>query len=430
MNTLAAHELMISSSKLAGELRVPPSKSHTHRALLFAMLGQGVSRIHNVLDSPDCFAMMQAISLFGAKIKQQDHMLEIEGQFHAASDIIDAGNSGQVLRFVGAISALLPSYTMITGDGSIRMRRPIKPLLSALRQLGGLAESARGDGCAPITVRGSIRPGTCSLNGEDSQPVSAMLMATSFLDGPSEIFVENPGETPWIDLTLSWIARFGGSIQHYHYQKFYVKGGLHYSGFTYTVPGDFSTAAFPIAAALITHSSLRLKGLDRGDVQGDKELVAIFQKMGGRIYWEGDDLLIEPSDLKGLFIDVNACIDALPILAVIGCFAEGSTTLYNGKIARYKESDRIASICGELTKMGANIEEQSDGLTVQTSDLKGCEVESHRDHRIALSLAVAAMGAKGTTIIKGADCIAKTYGTFAEDFQKLGASLELDFVRI
>lgn len=421
---------IIKPSKLSGKLKIPPSKSHSQRALLFAMLGQGVSRIENLLDSPDCMAMQDALLQFGTKMQKRGPILEIEGNFRPSTDIIDAGNSGQVLRFLGAMSALLPSYTTITGDASIRTRRPIKPLLGALRQLGALAESARGDGYAPITVRGPMRSGKCRLDGTDSQPVSALLMATSFLEGPTEITIENPGETPWIDLTLDWLRRMGAVVENKNYEQYRVKGGLSYSGFSYAVPGDFSTAAFPIAASLITKSMLEIEGLDPDDVQGDKELIDVLKKMGARISWEGKTLLVEPSTLHGLYIDINKCIDALPILAVIGCFAEGETTLYNGAIAREKESDRISTMCLELKKMGANIEEHPDGLTVKTSKLSGATLEGHRDHRVALALSVAALGATNPSTLCNPNCAAKTYPTFAKDFSKIGAEIELDLVRV
>ncbi|NGX37795.1 MAG: 3-phosphoshikimate 1-carboxyvinyltransferase [Chlamydiae bacterium] len=425
MNNFAIHP-----SKLSGKLVIPPSKSHSLRAIVFAMLGQGITRIDNVLSSTDCDALLQAISIFGANVQRQGNRLEIEGHFGPARDIIDAGNSGQILRFTGALAALLPSYTEITGDVSVRTRRPIKPLLGALRDLGAIAESARGDGHAPILIRGPIHPGTCRLNGEDSQPVSALLIATSFLDSTTDIFVENPGELPWINLTLDWLKRLGASISHHAHCHYQVKGGLSYSGITYTVPGDFSTAAFPIAAALITQSKLAIEGLDPDDVQGDKMFIDILVQMGAHIHWDEKTLVIEPSELKGKTIDVNACIDALPILAVIGCFAQGSTTIQNGAIARFKESDRISTICGELKKMGADITEHPDGFTVNHSKLKAATLNAHRDHRIALSLSVAALAAEGTSIVEDAECIAKTYPSFIEDFQKCGAQIELDLVRV
>lgn len=423
--------LLIRPSQLSGHLKVPPSKSHTHRAILFSLLGSGISHVRNFLSSPDSEAMLQAISQMGAEIEQEKDVLKIKGGLCPAQNVIDAKNSGLVLRLIAAIGALLPTYTLITGDESIRQRRPIEPLLAALKQLGALADTALGNGFAPLIIKGPIHPGKCCLSGEDSQPVSALLIATSFLDGPSEIFVENPGEKPWIDLTLAWVRRLGGVIEHQNYTHYRVKGGLVYSGFDYTVPADFSTAAFPLGAALLTRSALTLHGLDPQDVQGDKVLIEILQKMGAKISWLGNRLVIEPTEhLVGQSIDLDSCIDALPILAVIGCFAKGTTTLYNGAIARKKESDRIATMAYELKKMGAHIEERPDGLIIQESSLKGAPLFAHQDHRVALSLSVAALSAKGSSVLSGTEGIAKTYPTFIEDFKQIGASIELDSIRV
>lgn len=426
MSNLPPSAFSIAPSKLEGELHIPPSKSHTLRAILFALMSEGTSTIHNILPSPDTESMLEAVTKLGAKISRVENTVTISGHIQPHADLIDAGGSGIVLRFIAALCALLPSYMTITGDHALRSRRPIKPLIHALRHLGGLAESINGNGHAPILIRGPIHSGHCHLDGEDSQPVSALLIACSFLQGPTEITVENPGETPWIDLTLKWLRKFGAIITHENYRKYSIQGNLSYPGFSYTVPGDYSSAAFPIAAALITKSTLRLKGLAEDDVQGDKKLIDILQKMGARIRFKKDFLLVEPSHLHGLYIDINHCIDALPILAVIGCYAEGITTLYNGAIARKKESDRIAAICTQLKKMGAKIKEFPDGLTVEHSPLCGTVLDSHLDHRIALAIAVAALGATGPSTIERANCIEKTYPHFIEEFQKLGAAFELD----
>lgn len=425
MNSFTVHP-----SPLSGTLSIPPSKSHSQRALYFAMKGQGTSQIENLLNSPDCHAMIRAIEQFGATCTWQDTTLVVQGGFYPAEGPIDAENSGQILRFLGALAALLPSYTEITGDVSIRKFRPIKPLLSALRQLGALSESICGDGFAPIRIKGPIHPGTCKLDGTDSQPVSALLMALSFLEGPSEIEVTNPGETPWIDLTLDWLRRLGAKVHHEEYRRYFVQGGLHYKGFAYTVPGDFSSAAYPLVAALITQSSLTLEGLDPTDIQGDRKILDLILQMGGKLYWDKKTLQIEPSSLCGIEIDINTCIDALPIFAVLGCFAKGTTRLYNGAIARKKESDRILAIATELRKMGGQIEEREDGLLIHQSPLQGATLCSHRDHRIALSLAVAALGAKTPSTIEGIEWIAKSYPTFVKDMQMIGAQFELDLVRV
>ena len=421
--------LRILPSKGKGEISVPPSKSQTIRAILFGMLSSGKATVDNFLPSPDTEAMLKAASLFGARIQRRGKMLFIEGGFGPAQDVIDAGNSGLILRFVGGISGLLPTYTVLTGDQSIRENRPVAPLLDGLAQLGALAKSSRLDGRAPIVIKGPIRPGKIKIDGRDSQPVSALLIATSLLNGPSEITVENPGEKPWVALTLHWLEKFGAKISHDDFCHYHVAGGLNIPDFHYTVPGDFSTAAFPIAAALVTGSSLKITNLDFNDPQGDKQLIEIVQEMGGRVK-RSDTLEISGGPLMGIKIDVNSCIDALPILAVLGCFASGVTELYGGAIVRSKESDRIAAIVSELKKMGAQIEEREDGLIVKKSQLHGAKVSSNGDHRIALALSVAALGAIGPTEIEGAQCISKTYPQFVADFIRIGADFELDTVWI
>ena len=346
------------------------------------------------------------------------------------ADQILSGITGKEREYFPITCRDIPFDSVSIPGQLIQPNGPVKPLLSALRQLGALAESACGDGHAPVTICGPIKPGICRLEGQDSQPVSGLLMATSFLDGPSEIFVDDPGETPWIDLTLDWLKRMGASVTHQDYRHYQVKGGLSYSGFHYTVPGDFSSSAYPMAAALITNCPLTLTGLSQHDVQGDRILLDIAKEMGAKISWKEGDLHIEPGELKGIDIDVNSCIDALPILATLGCYASGTTRLYNGAIARKKESDRISAIARELKKLGAQIEEFEDGLLITQSSLKGATVTSHRDHRIALSLAIAAMGANGPTTIEGTEWIDKSYPTFADDMNAIGAKIELDLVRV
>ena len=398
-------------------LRVPPSKSHTMRALIFALMAQGTSVVRGALASPDTEAMLAAIKQLGARVKQCSGYVEIEGTggaFAQPDAVIDAGNSGQVLRFVGALVALSPHHTVLTGDASVRNRRPVVPLLDGLSQLGAHASAMRETGHAPIAIQGPIAPGRVVIDGADSQPVSALLMATSFLPGPTEIEVRNPGETSWVGLTLHWLKRFGILIEHENYTHYKVPGGATIAPFECTVPGDFSSAAYPLIAALITRSELTLQGLDFSDAQGDKHLIEILQAMGDDIAIDAQEhsVTVRPSKLCGCKIDVNPVIDALPILAVVGCFAEGKTELTGAAVARLKESDRIHTIATELKKMGAHIEERDEGLLIENSPLVGAELFSHHDHRIALSLAVAALGAKGTNTIEEIDCIAKSYPTF------------------
>ncbi len=420
----------IQPGPLKGKIEVPSSKSHTLRAILFGLMGKGKTTIHNYLPSPDTTAMIEAVKQIGAIVKIHPSYLEIKGvsgKPKGPENIIDAGNSGQVLRFVGALASLIKSYTVITGDVSIRNNRPVKPLLEGLNGLGIFAKSMRLNGFAPILIKGVMEGGKTCLEGSDSQPVSGLLIASSFAKGKTEIQVDNPGEKPWIDLTLHWLSKLGLSCRHTHHTHYEIAGHGHYEGFNYTVPGDFSSLAYPLVAALITRSELTIENVDIHDIQGDKKVIDILIQMGAKISIDEKNRLLHVhsnSYLRGICIDINVCIDAITILAVVGCYAEGKTEIYNGAIARKKESDRIHAIASELKKMGADIKEKEDGLVIFPSNLQGARLKSYQDHRIAMSLSVASLGAKNTSLIEGVECIKKTYPHFAHDFQKIGVDLK------
>jgi len=420
----------VKKSSLKGEIQIPSSKSHTLRAILFASLAEGKSIIYCYLPSSDTFSMIKACRLMGAIIDVFDDRLEIEGiagNISSFEDVIDSGNSGIVFRFFTAIGALTKHPVVITGDHSIRHSRPIQPLLQALSQLAVSTKTMRGDDGAPVIVEGPIKSGKASLDGSDSQPVSALIIASAFAEGPIEITVKNPGEKPWILLTLDWLDRLNipyKRIDFHHYQLF---GNAHYKGFEYVVPGDFSSAAFPIVAALVTQSELEIKNIDIHDIQGDKALIDVLQKMGANIEIDEKKKALnikKGKRLSGISVDINDFVDALPILAVTACFAEGNTLIYNGAIAKQKECNRIDAISKELQKMGANIHETADGLLIKNGPLKGAIVHSHHDHRIAMSLSVAALGAIGETVVSDIDCVNKTFPSFVSDFQKLGAVVD------
>lgn len=423
---------IIKSSLLKGELTIPSSKSHTMRAILFAALAKGRSVIRNYLPSSDTNAMIEACRLFGAQLSVNPNANEIEinglnGSIQHASDVIHAGNSGIILRFCSAVGALSSLPVVITGDYSIRHQRPMQILLDGLNQLGVLASSMRGDGFAPVIIQGPIRSSKVEITGEDSQFVSALLIAAAFAKRPIELKVKNPGEKPWVALTLAWFDQLGIYYTNDEYSCYCLDGQASYEGFNYSVPGDFSSAAFPIAAALVTRSELTLRNLDMNDVQGDKEVISAFQKMGALIEYDPDTQILHVKKqiaLVGVELDINNYVDAVTILAVVACYAEGTTYLKNAATARQKECDRLHCITQELKKMGADITEREDGLVIRKSPLKGAHLNSHGDHRLAMSLAVAGLNALGETKIEHAECVAKTFPSFVKDFKDLGANIE------
>lgn len=422
-------KFIVNPSTLSGSITIPPSKSHTMRAILFASLAQGVSHVQQYLSSPDTDAMINACRQLGAAIEVSPSVLTIrgvEGQPKIPPNIIDAGNSGQVLRFMASIAALTSGYTILTGDESIRYSRPMQPLLDGLNQLGAMAVSTKNDGRAPIIVKGPIQAGHVEISGEDSQPVSALLMAAAFLPGKTTLKINNPGEKPWVELTLDWFRRLGIQYECNNYNSYIVYGSACYQGFDYTVPGDFSSAAFPIIAALITDSEITLENIDMSDIQGDKAIIPALEKMGAVFEYDQNKkmLHIRKSVLLGGELNINDYIDAVAILAVLGCFTREGLKITGAEIAQYKESNRLIAMAEELKKMGADVTVLKDGLHIQPSVLKGALVKSYDDHRIAMSLAVAAFSSQGESIISDACCVAKSFPDFVKNMQNLNSNIQ------
>lgn len=414
---------------VSGEISIPSSKSQTLRSILFAALADGKSFIRSPLESLDSFAMIKACKSLGASIKLLGNDLEIEGvkgNISFTEDVIDAGNSGLILRFISAIAALGNQPVVITGDHSIQHQRPMGVMLQALQQLGVRAESTKKNGFAPVIIQGPFRGGSAIISGQDSQPISALLMAGALCAEGLSLEVTEPGEKPWIDMTLQWLCNLGVQVKQRDYCSYQIRGGAVWSGFDYKVPGDWSSAAFPIAAALITNSSLTINNINSDDPQGDKKIIEILRKMNANIELQETKLHISSGQsLKGIEIDINDCIDAITILSVIACYASGTTRIKNAAVARNKECNRISCITSELKKMGANIQETEDGVVVTGTPLHGEKVQSYHDHRMAMSLAIAGLGASSPTVIHDADCVSKTYDSFSDDMKAIGADLEV-----
>jgi 3-phosphoshikimate 1-carboxyvinyltransferase len=415
------------SEGMRGAVRIPPSKSHTMRAAIFAMLARGESRIQRPLSSPDSDACLRACEMFGATVARDAgewRIMGTDGSPRTPPEPIDVGNSGIALRFLCAIAAGCSGQTTITGDESVRKNRPMEPTVQMINDLGGMARCALGNGRAPVIVSGPLRGGETHIDGSDSQHVSAALIASLLAKEQVDIRVRNPGELPWVEMTLTWLRRFGLAYSREGYSRYTLPGKQRIEAFTIRIPGDVSSAAFPLAAGLLTRGArITLEGMEADETQGDSALFDILKGMGAAIREGSGETTVESSELTGREIDVGACIDAVPILAVIGCAAHGTTTLTNAAVARKKESDRLAAMAAELGKMGGAIDAGPATLRIRKSRLRGAAVHAHGDHRVALALCVAGMLADGTTVIDGAECIAKTFADFPERMRTLGAHI-------
>jgi len=420
-------DLIVKPSRLAGSVAIPGSKSHTIRAVAISALAAGRSTVRAALSSADTEAAVNVYRALGARIEQVDDIWSIEGfagRPEVKADQVDVRNSGTTLRIAAGSAALLPEESItFTGDAQIQ-RRPIGPLLQSLNDLGARAVSVNENGCAPITITGRLSGGRTSIEAVTSQYLSSLLINTPLADGDTEIDVPLLHEKPYVYITLDWLERGGITLERDELRSFRIPGGQSYKPLDVRVPADFSSATFFLAAGVLGENEILVQGLDMNDTQGDKAVVGYLKDMGADLTISDEGIRVRPGDLRGCELDLNATPDALPMMAVVGCFALGRTSLVNVPQARFKETDRIAVMREELGKMGAKITELPDGLVIEQSKLHGAHVEGHDDHRVVMSLAVAGSAVSGETWISSAEAINVTYPAFVDSMRALGGTLE------
>ena len=426
---------VVSTLSINGEVTMPRSKTHSFRALVLASLADGISIVRQPKLSNDWLESVRAMRLYGAKINEiENNVFQVEGVAgnpQTPSDIINVNNSGTMLFFIAGVAAACPGISIITGDESIRTLRKIsKNLFQPFGELGVEIISTKGDGMAPLVIKGKVNGGVAHMDGTGCQPVFSVLVASALSSKPVEIFVTNPGETAYIDLLLFWFTKVGIRFEnvgntHTHY---IFSGNTPPKAFDTVIPLEWSAPAYPLLAALLLRNSkITVNGMDFSDPYGDKFVIDILQKMGGDIT-SGDSLTARSSTLHGVEVDMNKLPDQVPTIAVAACFAIGKTIIKNALTARWKECDRISALCSELNKMGAHIEEKKDGLVIAGDEGKGihgASVNGHMDHRMVLSLAVAGLAAHGTTVISDALMLEKSFETFIPDMMRAGANFEL-----
>ena len=252
-----------------------------------------------------------------------------------------------------------------------------------------------------------------------------LLIAATLADAPTELVVRNPGEKPWVGVTLHWLDRCGVEYSNENFERFRVRGRSLWDAFDVQIPLDWSAALYPIVAAVLTpDSEVRAGGMDFGDPQGDKEVINVLREMGADIQIADGEVIARSSSLAGREIDCNDFVDQFTLLAVVGTQAQGETVLTKAEVCRHKECDRIAAICGALKAMGADVEERPDGLAVRNSALRGARLDSRADHRLVMTLAVAGLLAEGDTTITSAECVKKTFPDFVAQMQGLGCDMQ------
>ncbi len=423
-------QLVSRRSRLRGSVLIPASKSHTIRAVAIAALAEGQSLIRNPLFSGDSEAAVRCYRALGAEIDtSQENVWKVTGvggRIVPPQETIDVLNSGTTLRIAMGSAALAEPgrSTTFTGDDQIQTR-PVGPLMDALQDLGAKCVSLKGNGKAPVQVRGGLKGGHTSIEAKTSQYLSSLLMCTPLAPKDSEIDVTLLNEPGYAQMTLDWLDKQGIVHENDRMRRFHIKGGQRYQAYHLPVPADFSSATFFLCAGALFGDRVTLRGLDFADSQPDKAVVDYLRAMGADIAVDSDGITVRAGSLKGVEIDMNATPDALPAVAVTAAYAEGTTRLVNVPQARVKETDRIACMAQELAKRGARVEELPDGLVVHHSKLKAARLDGRGDHRIVMALSLAAMGLNEPCTIDTAEAIAVTFPEFVNLMRSIGADMKL-----
>lgn len=393
---------------ISGKIEAPSSKSYTHRVIFSGLLANGDTTFQNPLICDDTKASLESVKNFGAEadwgIIRSDGMVK--------PSVIDAKESGTTSRLTIAIAALADGRSKIDGDEGLR-KRPMKPLLDALETMDINVKS--NEGKLPVVIRGgNFNRNEVEISGNiSSQFVTALL----FMGTKIGLRIKVTGELvskPYVEMSLDVLRKACVDIEKED-NSYIVKKGINPTDFH--VPGDYSSASFLLAAGAI-FGKITVKNLKKNSAQADRKIVDILKKIGADVTLKEDKVNVVKDELNGIKLDCSNFPDLFPILTVLGIFSEGETII-TGKQLRFKESDRIRSMVDNLKRMGAEIDEFEKGVVVRKSNLKGAEIDPKGDHRIAMAMSIAALGADGYSIIKEEDCVSKSYPRFFDDLKEV-----------
>ncbi|MFW9786040.1 MAG: 3-phosphoshikimate 1-carboxyvinyltransferase [Candidatus Thorarchaeota archaeon] len=421
---------IVQQTELRGSIRAPPSKSYTHRAIVCGLLSKNQTQISNPLFCEDTQASLRLSRMMGAQITNQEDLLVTGPEtLVAPTSEMDCGGSGTTIRLYTALAALTNGPCVLTGDQSLQAR-PMTDLLHALDQLGIKATSIRNDGKPPVEVIGKgLSGGKVRIRGDiSSQYISGLLFACSKSEEDTTIEITTRLESrPYVEMTLEVMKHFGVSAWPSElWDSFSVPGNQEYIASHYEIPGDFSSAAFLLAAGAL-HGKVRVTNLNKGSLQGDALIIELLKKMSALIIEKEDGYEVSASELEPIEVDVSHTPDLVPVLVVLASQADGCSRIYNAQRLRFKESDRLTTMSTELKKMGGRVKLTDDGIDVEgPTKLQGAMIETHNDHRIAMACTIAGLIASGSTVILGAECVSKSYPNFMEDIQSLGAEISIN----
>jgi 3-phosphoshikimate 1-carboxyvinyltransferase len=412
----------IKPSSIAGSCEAPESKSMAQRAVALALLAEGESSLAMDAMSDDARAALGLARALGAGIRAEPGLVSVRGtggRLAPRESRLEAGESGLSFRMFSSIACLSDVALVLEASGSLRSR-PVSMAEAPLRALG--AECASFGGFPPLTVKGPLKGGRASVDGStSSQFLTGLLFALPCCPEDSEIEVEALASKPYVEMSLAIMRDFGARVEREGYERFIVPGGQRYRAREYRVEGDWSGAAFLLAAgAIASDKGLFVGNLDERSLQADRAFLRALEAAGAPCARESNGYLVSRGELRGFDFDATECPDLFPPLAALALHCRGTSRLKGAGRLKHKESDRAATLCDEFAKMGGRLRVEGDEMIVEGSRLRGAEASGRGDHRIAMALAVAALGAEEETSIEGAECVAKSFPDFFERMGSIG----------
>ncbi len=411
-------ERIVEPSFVEGTLKAPSSKSMTQRAIAAAMLASGLSTIRNPSYCDDSLAAMSIAVGLGAKVEPGPGKMKITGGYEVKENKLNCGESGLAIRMFTPIAALYPVTITLSGSGSLK-NRPMSMIGEALLQLG-VSFSSR-DGFLPLTVRGPIKGGTIEIDGSvSSQLLTGLLMALPLADDDSVIEVKNLKSKPYIDMTLGILRDFGIRTENDDYKSFRIPGKQSYTAREYEVESDWSGGAFLLVAGAI-NGNLRVLGLKRDSSQSDKAILEALHEAGAGISFGSDYIDVTRSEMTSFTFDATESPDLFPPLAALAAYCRGTSVIKGVSRLAHKESDRAKALITEFGKLGIDVGISGDLMKITGGTVRGAAADSHNDHRIAMAVSVAALGATGKVSIRDSHSVGKSYPAFFDDLRMAGA---------
>jgi len=404
-------------------VKIPGSKSYTHRVLVAAALAKGESSILNGLESEDTRLTINALRKMGEEIiedKGRWRVTGCDGRFAPRDEAIHLGNSGTSMRLVTALAALGEGKYVLNGTKRMH-QRPIGKLLDGLTQAGAHAEAVNQNACPPVEIDGqNLTGGRIKLDCSDSsQYLSALLFIAPCTRNGMQIEVTHgPVSQPYIDMTLAVMERFGITVKRKEYSFFTVAGGQVYQSAQVIVEPDASNASYFWAAAAITGSSITVNGVHSYSCQGDVRFVEVLRQMRCNVNEPHDGICVTGKHLKAIDVDMSHMPDLVPTLAMVAAFAEGTTRIRNVGHLRIKESDRLNAVATELAKMEIDVETGVSEITIRGGNPRAAVIDTYDDHRMAMSFAVAGLKVPGI-FIRDETCVKKSFPSFWDVFETL-----------